>query len=100
MTLSCGEPWGTLGALLLEDMDMSLPEVEAVRVEALALPERERAELARDLVASLDGPAEADVAVAWDRELCRRIKEIESGRAQLLDIDDVLEKSRQQLTRG
>ncbi|MEQ8264597.1 addiction module protein [Pseudohaliea sp.] len=78
---------------------MSLPEVEAVRVDALALPERERAELARDLVASLDGPADADVAAAWDIELCRRINEIESGKAQLLDIDKALEKARQQLSR-
>jgi len=99
MALLCGDPSGTLEVLLLEDMDMSLPEVEAVRVDALALPERERAELARDLVASLDGPADADVAGAWDIELCRRISEIESGKAQLLDIDEVLEKARQQLTR-
>lgn len=99
MALLCGDPWGTLKVLLLEDMDMSLPEVEAVRVDALALPERERAELARDLVASLDGPADADVAAAWDIELCRRINEIESGKAQLLDIDKALEKARQQLSR-
>lgn len=99
MALLCGDPWGTLAVLLLEDMDMSLPEVEAVRVDALALPERERAELARDLVASLDGPADADIAAAWDIELCRRINEIESGKAQLLAIDEVLEKARQQLTR-
>ena len=100
MALLCADPWGTLKILVLEDMDVSLPEVDAVRVDALALPERERAALARDLVASLDGPADADVAAAWDIELCRRINEIESGKAQLLDTDEVLQKARQQLTKG
>lgn len=79
---------------------MSLPEVETVRVDALALPELERAALARDLVASLDGPADPDVAAAWDIELCRRINEIEGGKAQLLDVDVVLERAREQLMKA
>ena len=79
---------------------MSLPEVDSVRGEALALPELERAALARDLVASLDGPAEPNVSEAWDIELCRRINEIESGEAQLLDLEDVMRKARNRLTRN
>ena len=35
---------------------------EALRDAALALSEAERAKLARDLIASLDGPADDDVA--------------------------------------
>ena len=49
---------------------------EALRDAALALSEAERAKLARDLIASLDGPADNDVAEAWDIELCRRINEV------------------------
>jgi hypothetical protein len=45
-------------------------------------------------VASLDGPAEHDVAEAWDIEICRRINEIESGKAELLDVDEVLARAR------
>ena len=78
---------------------MSVPEIETVRAEALALSELERAELARDLVASLDGPAEPDVARAWDIEICRRINEIESGTAQLLDPAEVLRKARGRLAK-
>lgn len=67
---------------------------EALRDAALALSEAERAKLARDLVASLDGPADDDVAEAWDIELCRRINEIEAGQAELLDVKDVLARIR------
>ena len=67
---------------------------EALRDAALALSEVERAKLARDLIASLDGPADDDVAEAWDIELCRRINEVEAGKAQLLDIEDVLARIR------
>ena len=67
---------------------------EALRDAALALSEAERAKLARDLIASLDGPADNDVAEAWDIELCRRINEVEAGKAQLLDAEDVLARIR------
>ena len=67
---------------------------EALRDAALALSEAERAKLARDLIASLDGPTDDDVAEAWDIELCRRINEVESGKAQLLDVEDALARIR------
>jgi putative addiction module component (TIGR02574 family) len=74
---------------------MSTPNrLESVRKEALSLPDTERASLARELVASLDGPADVDAARAWDIELCRRINEIEAGNASLLDADDVLARVR------
>ncbi len=76
---------------------MSVPETDAVRVDALALPELDRAELARELVASLDGPGDADLARAWDVEICRRINEIENGTVQLLDPKEVLRKARGRL---
>ena len=76
---------------------MSQAELKALTSAALALSESERAKLARDLVASLDGPIEIEVAKAWDIEICRRINEIEAGKAQLLDIDDVLSRARARL---
>ena len=69
-------------------------DLEALRDAALALSEAERAKLARDLIASLDGPADDDVAEAWDIEICRRINEIEAGQVQLLDVEDVLARVR------
>lgn len=78
---------------------MSKAELEALRNAALALSEHERAKLARDLVASLDGPQEGNVATAWDIEICRRINEIEAGKATLLDVDDVLKRVRARIAR-
>lgn len=43
--------------------------------EALALPVSDRAELAADLLASLDGVADADVEAAWDAEIARRARD-------------------------
>lgn len=76
---------------------MSKAELNALREAAMALPESERALLARDLVASLDGSEDSDVAKAWDIEICRRINEIQSGRAELLDAEDVLTRVRARL---
>lgn len=76
---------------------MNAPELDAVRAEALALSELDRARLARDLVASLDGPADPEVSAAWDVEICRRINEIEKGAATLLDPAEVLNRARARL---
>lgn len=76
---------------------MGAVEIEALRKAVMGLSERERAKLASDLVASLDGPAEDNVSEAWDIEICRRINEIESGQAELLDVDEVLSRARERL---
>ena len=73
---------------------MNTVELETLKNAAMTLSERERAKLASDLVASLDGPAEHDAAAAWDIEICRRINEIESGKAELFDVNEVLDRAR------
>ena len=67
---------------------MGSPTLEKVRTEALSLSESERAELAHNLVASLDGPADADAESAWDAEILRRLAEIDSGAATLIDREE------------
>lgn len=42
--------------------------------EAVALPEPERLRLASDLIASVDGPPDADWEAAWLAELDRRVE--------------------------
>jgi putative addiction module component (TIGR02574 family) len=59
-----------------------------LRSEALMLPEAERAELAHELVKSLDAPADAEVAEAWEKEILRRLAEIDAGTAKLIDRDE------------
>ena len=55
-----------------------------VRTSAMHLPETQRAELACELIASLDGAAEPDAKELWDAEVLRRLNEIEGGSAALL----------------
>jgi putative addiction module component (TIGR02574 family) len=76
---------------------MPTPDLEALKAAAMTLSERERAKLASDLMASLDGPREKDVMDAWDVEICRRINEIEAGEVDLLDVEEVLARARARL---
>jgi putative addiction module component (TIGR02574 family) len=62
--------------------------MERLRKEALGLSEAERAELARDLVKSLDGPADMTAVKDWDSEIVRRIEQIDAGTAKTVDRDE------------
>lgn len=68
----------------------------ALREELLALPVDERAELAVDLLASLDDEAgledPADVDQAWSEELLRRSEQVSSGTVSTVGWDQVLER--------
>jgi len=77
---------------------MSTAELETLRNAVMALEEAERAKLASDLVASLDGPNDAGLADAWDIEVCRRINKIEKDPTQLMDPEEVLARARARLT--
>jgi putative addiction module component (TIGR02574 family) len=55
----------------------------AVFADALRLDDAARAELAAELLASLDGPADPDAEQAWDAEIERRIEAIEAGQIRL-----------------
>jgi len=62
---------------------------EAVLAEALRLDVDARAELAAEILASLDGPADPDAEAAWAAEIERRVSAIESGTALLEPWDEV-----------
>jgi Putative addiction module component len=71
--------------------------LEKLRSEVLRLPESERAELARELgslVKSLDTPADSDAADAWDRQILRRLAEIDAGTARLVDREELRRRMR------
>lgn len=81
-------------------MATNLEQIEAM---ALALPIKERGELAHRLIVSLDGDPEGtpeEIAQAWDEEIARRVAEIDAGTAVLIphedvfaEIDDILRKA-------
>jgi hypothetical protein len=50
-------------------------------------------------VAGLDGPAAADAASAWDKEILRRLAEVESGTADLIDMEEFRRRMRTRLSR-
>lgn len=60
----------------------------------LALFDSERAESARVVVASLDGPADPDVAKKWEAEIVHRIRQIDAGTITVLTVDEVRERIR------
>ncbi|SNY95771.1 addiction module protein [Halomonas sp. hl-4] len=73
---------------------MNTAQLETITSEAMTLSERERAKLAHDLVASLDGIAEISVSEAWDEEICRRVNNLESGKTKSLEVSEALERAR------
>jgi putative addiction module component (TIGR02574 family) len=79
---------------------MSGTTLNKIRAEALSLTDDERAELARDLIASLDAPADPDAANAWDAEIARRVAEIDSGTAKLIDRAELRRRIQQRIGNG
>ncbi len=79
---------------------MDIPTLEKVRTEALSLSEAERAELAHNLVASLDGRADPDAETAWDVEILRRLAEIDAGTANLIDREEFRRRMRARMSRS
>lgn len=55
------------------------PEAADLLSNALALPVRERAKIAHELLLSLDDGADTDAAEAWIAELEQRAGEVRSG---------------------
>jgi putative addiction module component (TIGR02574 family) len=62
---------------------------EAILADALKLDVKTRAELAAELLASLDGPADPDAEAAWELEIARRVAAIEAGTVKLEPWEDV-----------
>jgi len=62
--------------------------------KALTLPENERAELAGNLIASLDATVDLDVEAAWQQEIARRLREVQSGEVKTVSWEEVERKGR------
>lgn len=72
---------------------MSIP-FDDLRTEALRLPEKARAELAKDLLYSLDDSAESGVEEAWEEEAERRYEEIRQGLVTPIPNEQVFREAR------
>ena len=56
--------------------------------KALSLPVQERADLASSLIESLDDSEDDSVAAAWDKEVARRMAEIDSGEVKPVSLEE------------
>lgn len=74
-------------------------EASEILKKALALPDHERAELAGDLIDSLDTTVDEDTEAAWQEEIARRLREVESGKVRTVPWDEVRRKGRALLNR-
>jgi Putative addiction module component len=62
---------------------------ETIRREALSLPAETRAQLAEELLMSLDDLSELQVEQLWFKEAARRAEEIDRGEARRIPADEV-----------
>ena len=62
---------------------------DVVLADALRLDLDARAELATELLASLDGPTDPDAEAAWNAEIERRVSAIEAGTMKLEPWEEV-----------
>ena len=83
--------------LLKMEYPMGSTTLEKLRSEVLGLPKTERAELAHELMKSLDLPVDLDAGDAWDQEILRRLAEIDAGTARLIDRDELRRRMRARL---
>jgi putative addiction module component (TIGR02574 family) len=65
--------------------------------EVLALPEQDRAYLARQLIASLDETVDPEAETQWQEVIDRRSREIEEGKVSCRPVDQVVEDIRAKL---
>ena len=63
--------------------------IEIVRQEALSLPVQQRAELAQQLLSSLDALSEHEIETLWFQEAARRAAEMDQGVAKRIPAEVV-----------
>lgn len=69
--------------------------LKSLKSQLGALPSRDRAELARFLIDSLEPGSDNDAQAAWEIELARRVAEIRSGRVAGKPADQVFTELRE-----
>ena len=73
--------------------------VEELSARAKTLSSRDRARLAEELLDSLQEESDPDADGAWDREIERRVGDIEAGTVKLIAAEDVHAEARRLIRR-
>jgi putative addiction module component (TIGR02574 family) len=64
----------------------------ALRDAVLALPSKDRAALAAELLESLDDQIDEDAAASWEAEIERRAQEVEQAEVNTLPASEVMKR--------
>ena len=73
--------------------------VEELSARARTLSPEDRARLAEELLESLQEESDADAEAAWEREIERRVAEIETGAVKLIAAEDIHAEARRLIRR-
>ncbi|MCZ7560448.1 MAG: addiction module protein [Burkholderiaceae bacterium] len=73
--------------------------VEELSARARTLPAEDRARLAEELLDSLEGESDVEADAAWEREIERRVAEIESGAVTPITSEEVHAEARRLIRR-
>ena len=64
-------------------------KTEELIANALQMPEKERATIAKKLITSLDPHCEKDIEILWQKEVQQRISDIDNGQVNCIPWEDV-----------
>ena len=73
--------------------------VEELSARAKTLSAEDRARLVEELLDSLQGESDVEAESAWDREIERRVAQIESGTVKLISAEEVHTEARRLIRR-
>jgi hypothetical protein len=68
--------------------------VDELKAEALRLAPQARADLARELLSSLDELSEAEIEQLWLEEAAHRNRELDAGTAEAIPAEEVLARAK------
>jgi putative addiction module component (TIGR02574 family) len=71
-----------------------MQDAQELLKKALALPDRERADLAGGLIDRLDDNVDENAEAAWQEEIVRRLEDVQSGKVKTTSWDEVRQKGR------
>ena len=71
-----------------------MQDAQELLKKALALPDKERADLAGSLIDRLDDTVDENAEAAWQEEIVRRLEDVQSGKVKSTSWDEVRQKGR------
>jgi putative addiction module component (TIGR02574 family) len=74
-----------------------MQDAQELLKKALALPDKERADLAGSLIDRLDDTVDENAEAAWQAEIVRHLEDVPSGKVKTTSWDEVRQKGRAQL---